>query len=70
VDCLECKRLRKAYAEATKRSTELLAQIAGNVKITGTRGGLSEASKAIDAEWTAARESLYAHIRTHSKEGK
>jgi len=69
VDCLECKRLRQAYADATKRSTELSSQIANNLKITGTSGAFSKTSRVMDAEWNAAREALFAHIATHSKAG-
>ena len=66
MDCLECKRLWQSYADATKQSIDIVVQVANNLKITGTRGAFSEASMKADAEWTTARESLYAHIANHS----
>jgi len=37
-------------------------------KLTHYRA-FNEASKAMDADWNAAREALFAHIATHSKAG-
>jgi len=54
VKCPECERLRRAYVEATKRSTELSNQIANNRKITGKSGAFSKESKAMDKDWNAA----------------
>ena len=63
MECEECKRLWKAYSDATKRSNELAVQKAKH--LIGREGDF-EFCKA-DEEWRVAMDALAEHISSHSK---
>ena len=70
MDCTECERLWQSYATATKRSIEVVAEVAKHLKLTGSRGDFRNTSIEVDAAWTAAREALYAHLASHTSAKK
>ena len=65
MDCPECKRLWKDYADATKRSNELAIQKAKHLSLIGREDDF-EVSKA-DEVWRAAMDALADHISSHSE---
>ena len=65
MECEACKRLWKAYADATKRSNELAVQKAKHLSLTSRESDF-EVSKA-DEEWRIAMDALAEHISSHPK---
>lgn len=63
--CSECDRHWRIYADATKRSIDLVCQAAQHLRLTGQIGNYRVASVGVDAEWNSARESLFSHLASH-----
>ena len=68
MECAECKRLWKAYSDATKRSNDLIVQKVKHFSLSSREDDF-EVSKA-DEEWRVAMDALAEHISNHSKRGE
>ena len=64
--CVECERLRRAFAEVTRLNVEVTSlMMAARVDGKQAQEVLKEASLEADRRWRAAKAELEEHLATH-----
>ena len=69
--CVECERLRRAFADVTRLNVEISSlQAAARLDHKETLEAINEAALVADRNWQSVKRELGEHLATHAKDAE